>query len=204
MAQNDFPSNIVIASSIFSLRRNELANRSPFSRAGKIRQFDGTHWVATLTTNIESYLKDEIRDFQAFIYGLSEDAGQFNLWDHRKSIPRGNPGGNPIVSGDNQLGYQLLTTGWSPSTTVLRKDDVAGVDTPLGPMILSMTADILSDAGGTATLKFVPKLRGSPVNTAVIRFDKPMANFRLRADPQPQKVNSVVSYVIDAEEFFPS
>ena len=79
--------------------------------------------------------------------------------------------GKAFVKGSGQTGRSLATFGWLPSTTVL----YAGQHITIGNQLLRLTADVVANAAGEATISFAPPLRVSPANNTAIEFRNPYA-----------------------------
>lgn len=79
--------------------------------------------------------------------------------------------GYAFVNGSGQTGRSLATWGWLPSTTVL----YAGQHITINDQLLRLTADVVTNASGEATITFSPPIRVSPANNAVIEFRNPYA-----------------------------
>lgn len=77
----------------------------------------------------------------------------------------------PAVKGSGQTGKSLATWGWKPSTTIL----YAGQHITINNQLLRLTADVVADAAGEATITFAPAIRVSPANNDLIEFRNPYA-----------------------------
>ena len=92
-------------------------------------------------------------------------------------LPNGAGGGTPIVSGADQSGENLVTSGWTPSiSNIVRAGDFIRV-TGFRPM-LSIVDDADSDSSGNVTLSIFPSISdgASPINGAVIQIKDCMFN----------------------------
>lgn len=124
-------------------------------------------------------------------------------WSMDQNVTRqtvGAVGGNPVVSGANQSGTSIATSGWPNSTLVLKAGDVVqftGVN-GVNPVSFrdfgalrgfAVTADVTSDGSGLATLPLAVPINAStedatqtvmalPANGATIRvYNVPSAGF---------------------------
>lgn len=77
----------------------------------------------------------------------------------------------PLVNGAGQTGRSLNTDGWPNSTTVLS----AGQFVTIGNQLLQLTADVVSNGSGQATISFEPAIRVSPADNAAIEYKNPYA-----------------------------
>ena len=85
----------------------------------------------------------------------------------------------PLVNGAGQTGRSLVTDGWPLSTTVL----YAGQYVTIGNQLLQLTADVVSDGTGAATISFEPPIRVSPANNTAIEFKNPYCLMYLKEKP---------------------
>ena len=85
----------------------------------------------------------------------------------------------PLVNGASQTGRSLITDGWPVSTTVL----YAGQYVTIGNQLLQLTADVVSDGSGAATISFEPPIRTSPADNAAIEFKNPYCLMYLKEKP---------------------
>lgn len=83
------------------------------------------------------------------------------------------------VNGANQYGRSLVTDGWPVSTTVL----VAGQFVTIDAQLLQLTADVVSDGSGNATISFEPNIRNTPADNTVVYYKNPYCRMYLEEDP---------------------
>lgn len=77
----------------------------------------------------------------------------------------------PRINGAGQTGRSLVTDGWPNSTTTLS----AGQFVTIGDQLLQLTADVVSNGTGQATISFEPAIRMSPADNALIEYKNPYA-----------------------------
>jgi hypothetical protein len=87
----------------------------------------------------------------------------------------------PQVAGGFQTGTQLVTSGWPPSSTPLLAGDFFSLGTGAQTRLHQLTADVVADNAGQATISFVPRLRSSPANGASLEVVAPAVVLRLTA-----------------------
>ncbi len=85
----------------------------------------------------------------------------------------------PLIKGAGQVGRSLITDGW-PNYTIALK---AGQYVTIGNQLLQLTADIVSDGAGEATISFEPPIRISPADNAAIEFKNPYCLMYLKEKP---------------------
>lgn len=178
------------ASLEWALVSNTQVATSPLSQSVQTLEMPGARWQASLP--YVGLTDSDLAALQAFMVALNGQAGRFYLWNMARPTPRGSAGGTPVVAGAAQVGKTLVTSGWTPSTTVLKAGDFFGA----GGELKMITADAVSDSSGNATLAFGPALRASPASGSVVVTNRPTAVFRLSADTQkwtsqPGKIGSV-------------
>lgn len=83
------------------------------------------------------------------------------------------------VDGAGQTGRSLVTGGWPQTDTVLS----AGEFVTINDQLLQLTADVVTDASGAATISFEPPIRTSPANLAAIEYRNPYALMYLTEIP---------------------
>lgn len=79
--------------------------------------------------------------------------------------------GAAYVNGASQTGRSLVTAGWPESDTVLS----AGEHITINNQLLVLTADVVSDLTGAATISFEPPIRVSPSGADAIEYRRPYA-----------------------------
>jgi len=87
--------------------------------------------------------------------------------------------GAAYVNGAAQTGRSLITSGWPGPDTVLS----AGEFVTINNQLLQLTADVVSDVAGAATITFEPPIRVSPANNDAIEFRNPYALMYLTETP---------------------
>lgn len=83
----------------------------------------------------------------------------------------GTAAGVAYVNGASQTGRSLVTDGWPENDTVLS----AGEFVTINDQLLQLTADVVTDNAGNATISFEPPIRVSPADNAAIEYRNPYA-----------------------------
>ncbi|HTN39755.1 MAG TPA: hypothetical protein VLZ84_01300, partial [Asticcacaulis sp.] len=112
----------------------------------------------------------------------------------------GNPGA-PLVKGAGQIGTSLIIDGFNALYPV--KDGQFFSLIQNGRRYLHMaTADVTASAGGQATVSFLPMLRVTPSDNAVVEFAQPKIEGLIQADDvrAPLGVDHIVTYAFSIEE----
>lgn len=112
--------------------------------------------TADMFAPIEGFLAAQQGAFEAFAFIHPS-----------KKVPRGVATGTPIVSGANQVGTNLNTSGWTANITgIMKAGDLIGIAGQT--KVYMLTADANSGATGLATLIISPPLMQSPAASAAI------------------------------------
>lgn len=99
--------------------------------------------------------------------------------DHRSMRTLlGAGGGTPLVNGAAQSGASIITDGWPASTTVLRAGDV--IRFTGSPIVHDVTADVLSNGTGQATIAIEPPVYQSPADNAAIVYNSTVGRVKFR------------------------
>lgn len=85
----------------------------------------------------------------------------------------------PLINGAGQTGRSLASDGWPVSSTVLQ----AGQFITINNQLLQLTANVVSNASGQATLTFEPPIRVSPADNAAIEFKNPYCLMYMLEEP---------------------
>lgn len=188
MAILTFP--IEANSESWGFRENTQVFSSPIDGVEQVATLSGGKWHASLVfTNV---VGARMRSLRAFLMLLRGQAGKFYL-----SPSNYVPGGDVllssagIVSGANQTGSTLNTSGWTPSILLFRAGDFVEINEELKVL----TQDCSSDATGAAVLSFQPELRDSPADALALVCDAPRCVMKLEDDDQ-------VSWAMSLEEVY--
>jgi hypothetical protein len=100
--------------------------------------------------------------------------------------PPGNTGLG-VVAGANQSGNALHTASWLVNTPLFQAGDFFSLGADAATRLYQITEDVASDQIGTATLRFVPRLRASPANGAPLEIANPRLVLRL-TEPVPSRI----------------
>ncbi len=151
---------------------------SALNGAEQTSSLPGSKWSASLM--FSNLSKADGRALSAFVMALRGKAGKAFLTPYEARTALGIPTGTPIVSGADQLGGSLITSGWTASQTIFRAGDYFEVNSELK----MITADVISNGAGMATLPFAPDLHRSPANGVAITVTNPTCTMRLANDSQ--------------------
>ena len=142
---------------------------------------------------------DQAASWVVFFKALRGRVNVFQLGDPLGQNPQGTEAGSPVVSGSNQTGFSVVTSGWTPSCTF-----VAGDYIQIGYRLYQITVNNAADTGGHATLAIWPQLRydlwnatlQTPPDQAVITFEDTVGLFRMKDTQQKYSITTDKMYKI--------
>jgi hypothetical protein len=173
---------------------------SAFTGSEQVQDWGGRWWLYEIEMALTKGADG--RRLSGFFAALGGTAGRFLLKDpsaaHQATTP-----GTPLVSGSSQTGNSLLSAGWVPDTTPLLSGDLFSLDSGAQTRLHQLTADVIADATGTATLSFVPPLREPPLDQAGLNVTTPTVCLRLTS-PVPTRIGRADTYrfTLTAREAF--
>lgn len=179
MSVLNFPSNIAPNSIEWFLKFNTQSFSSPLNGVTQTVALAGDKWFATLTFG--NKIGEPARRLRAFFSSLRGKAGRFYLTPFDHPIPYGNPSGNPLVDGSDQIGSSLDIKGCTANISGWL---LAGDFVQIGNELKMITEDVDIDSDGKGTLKFEPSLRVSPIDGSSIITSYPKAIMMLSDDNQ--------------------
>jgi len=163
---------------------------SPFTGSEEVQDWGGEWWDYGIemarTTGRDG------RRLSAFLAALGGPRGRFLFRD--PSIRQ--PGSTlaPQVAGGFQTGNQLVTVGWTPFSTPLLAGDFFSLGDEDQTRLHQLTADVVTDEAGQATLAFVPRLRAPPIDSTPLEIAAPAVVLRLTA-PVTTRIGRAESFL---------
>lgn len=163
------------------------------------RKIGGQAW--TFSAKYPVMTREDFAPVMAFIVAQEGEFGTFTMVLPEFSTPRGDiSGSTPLVNGASQTGASLITDGWKPSTTALKAGDVfklAGNN-----KVYMVTADVVSDVSGAATMNFKPELIVSPSNNEALTVSDVPFTMALTNEVQEFALSTALhfGYEVDVEE----
>lgn len=145
---------------------------SPFTGTQQVQDWGGAWWEYEFQMAILHGQNGRL--LSAFLAALKGPVGTFLLAD--PSIYNASGVGAPAVNGAGQTGGTLVTDGWS--ATGLKAGDFFQLGADSQTRLYQLTADVVP-ASGAATLQFVPPLRSSPADNALLEVAAPKVQLRL-------------------------
>jgi len=178
-----------------NLRANDIVgmNVSPFSAAQQVYKYTGQFWEADISLPVMK--REDAEYWVTFLMKLNGVYGTFLLGDPAASTPRGVATGSPVVNGASQTGNELITDGWTVSTTgILKAGDYIQLGSGSSSRLYKVLDDVDSDASGNATLTIWPNLRSSPDDDDTIVTTNCKGVFRLSSNVTEMNVNEASLY----------
>ncbi|MBW0159596.1 hypothetical protein KTQ37_15870 [Sinorhodobacter sp. B57] len=163
---------------------------SPFTGTEQVQDWGGEWWDYAI--EMAQTRGADARRLSAFLAALGGPRGRFLFRDPTM----GQPGTAlaPFVSGGFQTGSTLITGGWPASSTLLLAGEFFSLGADSEIRLHQLTTDVVSDAGGLATLSFVPRLRSAPLDGAALEIAAPAVVLRLTA-PVPARIGRAETFL---------
>lgn len=168
---------------------------SPFTGQQQVYKHQGQWWEAEVT--LPPMKRADAEQVVAFLLSLNGVYGTFLLGDPANTAPRGVGTGTPLVYGADQTGSELITDGWTTSTTgILKAGDWIQLGTGSATRLYKVLADANSDGSGIATLDIYPNLRQSPADNAQVTKSSPKGQWRLSSNDTNWSIDEASVYGI--------
>ena len=171
------------------------ASVSPFTGQQQVYRHQGQWWEMEVT--MPAMKRDEAEQIASFLLKMNGRYGTFLLGDKSSTAPRGVGTGTPLVNGASQTGDQLITDGWTPSTSgILKAGDWIQLGSDSTSRLHKVLDDVNSDESGNATLNIFPNLRYSPIDDAPIVVNSPKGQWRLSTNETNFSIDEASIYGI--------
>ncbi len=171
------------------------ASVSPFTGQQQVYKHQGQWWE--MEVSMPAMKRDEAEQVASFLLKMNGKYGTFLLGDKANTAPRGVGTGSPLVKGGSQTGDQLLTDGWTSSTTgILKAGDWIQVGSGSSTRLHKVLDDVNSDGSGNATLNIFPNIRTSPADNTVITVNSPKGIWRLSSNETDFSIDEASVYGI--------
>lgn len=168
-------------------------SQSPFTAAQQVYRYTGQFWEADIS--LPAMTRAEAEYWISFLLKLNGPYGTFLLGDPNGSSARGVATGTPLVNGGSQTGNELVTDGWTTSTTgILKAGDYIQLGSGSTARLYKVLDDVNSDGSGNATLTVWPDLRSAPADNAAITVSNPKGVFRLATSAAQWDINEATLY----------
>ena len=191
MTTYTIPTTVGFSSVEFGLENNNQVFESPLSNSIQVSELTGARWYATF--NLPPMKKDNALEYIGFLQRLQGRVHSFFGYDANHRSPSGTIAGSTLlVDGANQTGTSLTLDGGANSTLVLKAGDFFSVNNELK----MITANATTDGSGNVTVNFVPSLRSSPGDDAVITTTNPVCTMKLTGDSTTYSINTSSIYGI--------
>lgn len=166
---------------------------SPFTAKQQVYKYTGQYWEAEIS--LPPMKRSEAEYWISFLLKLNGSYGTFLLGDPNGATARGVATGTPLVNGANQTGNELVTDGWTTSTTgILKAGDYIQLGTGASAKLHKVLDDVDSDSSGNATITIWPDLRSAPSDNAAIVVSGAKGVFRLSTNQSDWDVNEASIY----------
>lgn len=168
-------------------------SQSPFTAKQQIYKYTGQFWEAEIS--LPPMKRADAEYWISFLLKLNGSYGTFLLGDPNGGTARGVATGTPLVNGGSQSGNELVTDGWTNSTTgILKAGDYIQLGSDSSSQLYKVLDDVNSNGSGQATLTIWPDIRTSPSDNAVITVSNAKGVFRLSSNAQAWDINEATFY----------
>ena len=188
-----FPSSIGLANINIRARNVVGVSASPFTGQQQVYKHQGQWWEAEVS--LPPMKRADAEQAVAFLLKMSGQYGTFLLGDKSSIAPRGVGTGTPLVNGASQTGDELITDGWTTSTTgILKAGDWIQLGSGSTTRLHKVLDDVSSDGSGNATINIFPSLRSSPADDAVITVNNTQGLWRLAGNETEYSIDNMSIY----------
>lgn len=188
-----FPASIGVSSINIRAKTVVGVSSSPFTGQQQVYKHQGQWWEAEVS--LPPMKRDEAEQVVAFLIKMNGQYGTFLMGDFLSTAPRGVGTGTPLVNGASQTGDELVTDGWTVSTTgILKAGDWIQLGSASTATLHKVLDDVTSDGSGNATLNIFPNLRSSPGDNAVITINSPKGRWRLASNETDYAIDNASIY----------
>jgi len=192
-----YPLSLPTTSGIMRVRlvANDVVgvSQSPFTAVQQVYRYSGQFWEADIT--LPPMKRADAEYWISFLLKLNGPYGTFLMGDPNGATARGAATGTPLVNGAGQTGNELVTDGWTTSTTgILKAGDYIQLGTGATSRLYKVLDDVNSDGSGNATLTLWPDLRSAPADNATITVSDTKTNFRLNSAQTSWDINEATIY----------
>lgn len=173
---------------MFQQRSVVAVQPSPFTFIEKTYAWAGQAWE--MTVELVPMKRATSAPWLAALMSLNGREGTFYFGDTAYASPRGVGTGTPLIKGASQTGYDLITDGWTVSTTgILKAGDWIQLGSGSTQRLHMVMADADSDASGDSTITLWPRVRSAFADDTAITTASPKGVFRL-TDPASWNVDA--------------
>jgi hypothetical protein len=168
-------------------------SQSPFTAKQQVYKYTGQFWEAEIS--LPPMKRADAEYWISFLLKLNGSYGTFLLGDPNGATARGVATGTPLVKGASQTGNELVTDGWTTSTTgILKAGDYIQIGSGAAAKLHKVLDDVDSDSSGNATITIWPDLRAAPSDNAAIVVSGAKGVFRLSTNQSDWDVNEASIY----------
>lgn len=190
-----FPASIGLANLNIRARTVVGISASPFTGQQQVYKHQGQWWEAEVS--LPPMKRADAEQVVAFLLKMNGQYGTFLLGDKSATSTRGVGTGTPLVNGASQTGSELVTDGWTTSTTgILKAGDWIQLGSGSTTRLYKVLDDVNSDGSGNATINIFPDLRSSPEDDAAITVSNTQGLWRLASNETQYSIDQMSVYGI--------
>lgn len=187
----------------FTLVPNSQVHLSKANNATEVYDLEGAYWEFEI--ELANVPERDALALDAALAKLRGQVGTFLLFDYRREqLDKDFTG---LVNGANQDGNILNVDGLPANKTLLVAGERMQVGSGQSAELKILTADVITNSVGQATITFESPVRKIPADNALITFKQPAGLFRLADNRQglasaQYKKGIVTSWKIKGREAF--
>ena len=190
-----FPASIGLANLTIRARTVVGISASPFTGQQQVYKHQGQWWEAEVS--LPPMKRADAEQVVAFLLKMNGQYATFLLGDKPATSTRGIGTGTPLVNGASQTGSELVTDGWTTSTTgILKAGDWIQLGSGSTTRLYKVLDDVNSDGSGNATINIFPDLRSSPADDAAITVSNTQGLWRLASNETQYSIDQMSVYGI--------
>ena len=179
--------------------RNAVAvTESMFTYQQRTQQNQGQRWEADVKIVPKNRTDAEV--WITFLMSLKGRLGTFLMGDPAGATPLGVATGTPLVKGASQVGEDLITDGWTISTTgILVKGSYVQLGSGATSTLHKSLTTVNSNGSGEATLTLWPAITAqtSPADNAPLTISSAKGLWRLKDNLFEFDIDTAIIYGIE-------
>lgn len=197
----NFPTVGGIESVEFNAMDKVAASESEFTDQDFVFAHQGKRLEVLITSVLMNRTKAD--EWISFLLSLEGKLGTFYFGDPFNTAPRGVGTGTPLINGSSEIGQDINSDGWTPSTVnILRAGDWLQFGIGSARRLYKQLIDADSDVSGNVLLTLWPKVTTAFADNTPITVNNPQGVFRLATNerswsPRP---DGLYRFAIPAKE----
>lgn len=183
MAIFTLPVGLKVNRQTWGQKRFDLRFQNGDSGAGQSRLLAPPRWMTSISVQQELEVEQSAL-WRAMVLDLDGQVHQLAVHDLINPAPRGTLRGTLTLTAQAAAGATAIsiTGGAGQATRTLLRGDWLGIGSGTTRQLLSVGADVTTDAAGAATVPVKPSVRFTQSSGSGVVWDKPTSLFRVIGD----------------------